>query len=218
MFLATFFQNACCTSVLNSQKEFDFPADTVVSIGNYMPVIHKSGSGMHWSVIFYYDTTSTDESFLHYVSYPNFPAELEPSSWQERLYSIYVTYEPTEEETRTVSLTSLTGSGTVEVDGQTLSSETDSVEIDDGETVVTIEATPDEGWEFDSWSEDASGETETSFDVTIEEDYDIGVTFSEENGETSFPEPTKSGYFIKRDGNNINLFAPSAETKEISIE
>ncbi|UMZ74958.1 X2-like carbohydrate binding domain-containing protein [Natranaerofaba carboxydovora] len=82
-----------------------------------------------------------------------------------------------------ISLTSLEGEGEVTVDGDTLDSETDSIEIEEG-TEVTIEAVADDGYEFNKWSENASEKTEGSFDVTIEEDYDIGAEFAEVVPET----------------------------------
>ncbi len=82
----------------------------------------------------------------------------------------------------TISLTSLTGEGYVEVESNNetteLEAETDSLNVEDG-TQVTITARAEEGWEFEEWSEDALGETTESFEVTIEEDYDIGVSFSQ---------------------------------------
>lgn len=82
----------------------------------------------------------------------------------------------------TISLASLTGEGYVEVESNNettdLEAETDSFNVEDG-TEVTITAIAEEGWEFEEWGEDASGETAESFEVTIEEDYDIGVSFSQ---------------------------------------
>jgi len=83
----------------------------------------------------------------------------------------------------TVSLVDIIGEGSVEADivgdgVETLDSETDSFLVDDG-TDVEFSPDPDEGWVWDEWTEDASGETEI-FTKTITEDYDIGVAFEEE--------------------------------------
>ncbi len=77
-----------------------------------------------------------------------------------------------------VELVSLDGEGKIRVANEPLSSEEDSVEIEVNED-VTIEAVADPGWKLDGWSEDASDERGESFDITVEEDYEVGVEFEE---------------------------------------
>lgn len=84
-------------------------------------------------------------------------------------------------ETYTLSLSSLTGKGEViasynETD-ETLSDEDDFVEVYAG-TEVTITAEADTGWQFCKWKLDADGETSASIAITVNNNYEFGVTFA----------------------------------------
>ena len=75
----------------------------------------------------------------------------------------------------TLSLTK-TGSGSIRVDG-TLQSLPWSAQFATGSS-VQLQAVPDAGWEFDSWSGDVSS-TNATIAVTINTDTDITVVFAE---------------------------------------
>jgi len=75
----------------------------------------------------------------------------------------------------TLSLTK-TGSGSVRVDG-TLQSLPWSAQFTTGAS-VQLQAVPDDGWEFDSWSGDVSS-TNATITVTINADTDITAVFAE---------------------------------------
>jgi len=61
--------------------------------------------------------------------------------------------------------------GTVDIDP-------DQDEYEEG-TEVTLTAEPDEGWEFDEWTGDATG-TDTTITITMDEDKEITAVFEEE--------------------------------------
>ncbi len=64
-----------------------------------------------------------------------------------------------------------TGEGSVEVDGQTY----DEPLLIDAGTEVTLEALPDQGWEFAGWSGDLDGD-ENPTDLLIDEDVEVSAT------------------------------------------
>jgi len=83
-----------------------------------------------------------------------------------------------EPERYNVVLGALIGEGSVEVGEEELEEEDTSIKIESG-TTVTISANPAEGWRFEEWGGDAIDERDENFEITIEDDYDIEVTFIE---------------------------------------
>ncbi len=69
---------------------------------------------------------------------------------------------------------------TVDIDGDgTVERDPDQEEYEEG-TIVTLTATPDDGWEFVEWTGHASGSA-TSIEVTITEDMVVTAVFAEED-------------------------------------
>jgi len=73
------------------------------------------------------------------------------------------------------------GEGIVEVNDEEFEDEDTDTFIEN--TEVDLEAIADDGWEFDEWAGDASG-TETTIDITMDDDKTITAVFEEEDDPT----------------------------------
>lgn len=121
-----------------------------------------------------YDFTATKDGYEDYEG--SFTVDGEDKT---------VDFEMEEEpEEYTVVLTTLTGEGNVIAtwngEEESLSETGDDFTLEPG-TEVTFESDAADGYEFAEWLDDASEETEDTFTISIEEDYDIGVEFTDES-------------------------------------
>ncbi|MBS3790023.1 MAG: type IV pilin, partial [Candidatus Thermoplasmatota archaeon] len=69
---------------------------------------------------------------------------------------------------------------TIDVDGEGSTDPEVGTHVYEDEEDVTVEATPDEGWYFDGWTGDVTGE-KTTIDVTMDEDKEITANFKEKD-------------------------------------
>ncbi|QKX07098.1 T9SS type A sorting domain-containing protein [Aquimarina sp. TRL1] len=102
----------------------------------------------------------------------NMPTSYGNGSQSNYRYSIYAVYEKSSVSEYTVS-TSVSGQGTVDGAGVYASG-----------TQLSLKATPQPGWKFDSWSGGASG-TENPLTITVNSDVSVTAVFKENTGGTT---------------------------------
>lgn len=129
------------------------------------------------------------------------------------------TQPPTQPPTGTTQVTltiSVTGQGEVYVNDGTIAttSHTETYEGESG-TEVTLTATAAGGWEFDAWSYE--GCQEPTCELTLEEDLEITVTFSEEQDATCTTNTECDQGQECVDGVCIQETAPTPQTGEVEF-
>ncbi len=106
----------------------------------------------------------------------------------------------------------------INIDGEGTTDPSAGSHIYEEGTNVTVEATPNQGWEFVEWTGDEAG-TDTTLNVTMDSDKNITAVFEEEAGEyeltisidgegTTAP---SSGTHTFEEGTNVTVEATSAD-------